>query len=191
MPWFEPCASNGYTKFLTNPQLRDNKWIVSDNYLQSLLLAYRQGYINAGGPDYEDSDDRLLNTLAEACIGSTSDAAALGRDHAARDIRAGQDAHPQSLSPGGVIPATPATGAIPPVIQTVAAVDTNAGVVYSNPQGQPGENPTFSPSVTYGGPSIASGPANAGQASGFALPKLPWLLIGAAAVAFYVLTKKG
>jgi hypothetical protein len=189
MPWFEPCASNGYTKFLTNPQLRDNKWIVSDEYLQSLLRAFRQAYVNAGGPDYEDSDDRLLNTLAEACVGSTSGAADLGRAQAATDIRAGQDAHPQSLSPGGSIPVTPPTGALP-TVQTLAPVDTNVGLVYTNPQGQPGENPTFAPSVTYGGPSIASGPSNAGQVQpgGF---QIPWLLIGVGAVALYMFTRKG
>ena len=159
MPWYQPCVSSGYSKFLTDPSVREDRFIVSDTYIQSLLNAYRQGYVNAGGPDYEDSDELLLDTLASACVGGTSDAAALGRTHAERDRAAGQEYHESSHVPGGSIPLTPPTGAPPPPATEAT------GTVYApqgQPQGQPGDygylggSPvTYSPSTS--GPSGAFG----------------------------------
>lgn len=196
MPWFEPCASHGYTKFLENPSLREDRFVVSDTYLQALLQSYRQGYVNAGGPDYEDSDSILLDTLAENCVGSTSGAAALGEQQAAADIASGQTYHPQSLSSVGTIPSTPSTGAI----DTMATVYTTG----TSPAGQPsGEHytgaPIIAPSPATSGPASAFGygPLGAGttvSGSGGILGQgsgIPWLLILAAAAGVYFLTRKG
>lgn len=187
MPWYEPCASNGYSKFYSAPQLREDRFIVSDNYLQALCRAYRQAYTNAGGPDYEDSDDVLLDILASNCVGGTSDAASLGERHAQRDRDAGQDYHPPSLPMGGAIPSTPPTGVILPT-QT-----QEPGTVYTavtNPQGQPGENPVFSPSISLQAPGTSPSAPTGGFVPS-STGKIPWLLIAAAGAALYFFTRKG
>jgi hypothetical protein len=190
MPWFEPCASHGYTKFLQNPSLRQDRFVVSDDYLASLLLAYRQGYVNAGGPDYEDTDELLLDRLSANCVGNTSGAAAMGAADARADRAAGQDAHPQSLSPGGAIPATAPIN--PPPVPT----GQESGVVFSNIQGQPSENITMpyvpsSPGAASGAGGIggAGGAGGAGGSGGsFSLP--PWLIWVAIAGAAYFVWKE-
>lgn len=192
MPWYQVCSNRGYTKFYSNPELREDRWIVSDAYLQSLLTAYRQGYKNAGGPDYEDSDDRLLDILAENCVGGASDAASLGARDAARDKAAGQEYHTESLSPGGAIPETAPIGTPSTTIYTTQG--------NTNPVGQPtgyvGGSLGAEPSNATSGPSSAFGYGVSGVGSGGGGGLLgggggiPWLLILAIGAGIYFLTRK-
>jgi hypothetical protein len=188
MPWFEPCANLGYTKFLTNPDLRQDRWIVSDTYLQALLSAYRQGYTNAGGPDFEDSDDVLLDKLAANCVSSTSAAASLGQQDAGADVSAGQTVHTSGYTAGATIGPTPATG----------TPEANA-TVYTKPtlQGQPLQ-PTMMEPTMFGAPSMASGGGALTSFSGSGGGPSPtiagipfnWLLLAAAALGAWLLLRE-
>jgi len=168
--------------------------VVSDAYLQSLLTAYRQAYINSGGPDYEDSDQPLLDLFSARNIVDTSGAAGLGREQAVIDKAAGQDAHVQSLAPGGGIPIT-APKDVPPVINTVTS--GGDGVAFLSLGGLPtmggsaAPNPTAAGFVATSGGSLFGGGAtpNGGTSSGIA--GIPWLLIAGIAAAAYFLWKGG
>lgn len=193
MPWYEPCSRFGYSKFYSNPSLRTDSAVVSDEYLQSLVRAFRQGYVNAGGPDYEDSDSNLLDHLAENCVSSTSAAAALGASQARQDKAAGQDYHPQSIAPSSApIAPTPSTGNAEHMA-TVFAQPTN-------PQGQPMANPVMPPPqvISFGDPASAAGGAGGvggaggaggGGGAGGSLD-IPWWLIVAGLAGVYLLVNR-
>lgn len=161
--------------------------IVSDAYLQSLLTAYRQAYSNAGGPDYEDSDQPLLDKFAASGIVDTSGAAGLGRIDAAADEAAGQEAHSASLPPGGAIPVTAPKGT-PPIINTMTSGgDGQAFLTLSGLPTQGGSaapNPSAAGVVAAGGSPIGGG----GALGGGGIMGLPWLLVlGVGVAAWYVL----
>jgi len=162
--------------------------VVSDGYLQSMLTAFRQAYINAGGPDYEDSDQPLLDQLSAANIVDASGAAGLGRQQAAADKAAGQDAHPQSLSPGGAIPVTAPKGT-PPIINTMTSGgDARAFLTLD---GLPTQGGSAAPNPTAAGMFTSPiGGTSGGLLSG-GVAGIPWLLIiGVGAAAWYLLKGK-
>ena len=179
------------------PYYRGN--VVSDAYLQSLLLAYRQAYVNAGGPDYEDSDQPLLDKFAASGIVDTSGAAGLGRIDAAADIAAGQDAHPQSLSYGGSIPITAPTGtptAVPPIV--TASTSGGDAIGFLTLDGLPtgggsaAPNPTAAALVATGAlspiaPASTLGGLSSSSIGGFSLSTL--LLVGALGFGAWYLLK--
>jgi hypothetical protein len=166
--------------------------VVTDAYLQSLLTAFRQAYVNAGGPDYEDSDQPLLDLFAARGIVDTSGAAGAGRDQAAIDKAAGQEYHVQSLAPGGVIPTTapkvsPAT--VPPVINT--ATSGGDAVAFMTLSGLPTMGGSAAPQQGLA-PLIAAGASPitmGGSTGGGGIAGIPWLLIIGVAVAGWYLLK--
>lgn len=163
--------------------------VVSDAYLQSLLTAYRQAYSNAGGPDYEDSDQPLLDLFASRGIVDTSGAAGLGRTQAAEDKAAGQEVHALSLAPGGAIPVT-APKNPPPVINTVTTGGDGTAFLTLNGLptmgGSAAPNPQAASLFAAGGSPIGSGSGGGAFGTG-----IPWLLIlGVAAAAWYFLYGK-
>lgn len=162
--------------------------VVSDAYLQSLLTAYRQAYSNAGGPDYEDSDQPLLDAFSAAGIVDTSGAAGLGRNQAAADKAAGQEYHTASLAPGGAIPVTAPKGT-PPVINTMTSGGGQAFLSLDNLPtmgGSAAPNPQAASLFAAGGSPIGSGGGGGAFGTG-----IPWLLIlGVAAAAWYFLYGK-
>jgi hypothetical protein len=162
--------------------------IVSDAYLQSLLKAYRQAYINAGGPDYEDSDQPLLDAFSAAGIADTSGAAGMGRNQAAADKAAGQEARAQSLAPGGAIVATAPKGT-PPIINTMTSGgDARAFLTLDGLPtmgGSAAPNPLAAGFMANGGSPIGNG---GGLLSGGGIAGIPWLLIlGIGAAAWYLM----
>lgn len=163
---------------------------VSDAYLQSMLLAYRQAYINAGGPDYEDGDQNLLDKFSAAGIVDASGAAGLGRADAAADKAAGQEYHPQSLSAGGAIPSTAAKNT-PAVINTMTTGgDARAFLTLDGLPtmgGSAAPNQGAAALIAAGGTPISSGSSSLFSNAG----GTPWLLIiGVAAAAWYLLKGK-
>lgn len=162
--------------------------VVSDAYLQSLLTAYRQAYSNAGGPDYEDSDQPLLDKFAASGIVDTSGAAGLGRIDAAADLAAGQEFHTASLAPGGAIPVT-APKNPPPIINTVTT--GGDGQAFLTLNGLPTMGGSAAPNPQAAGLFAASGSPIGGSGGGAFGTGIPWLLIiGVAAAAWYFLKGK-
>ena len=51
---------------------------VSDDYLQGLIEAYRDGYKKAGGEHVEDGDQPIIDELTDATVVTPMGAAALG-----------------------------------------------------------------------------------------------------------------
>jgi len=149
MPWYQPGAVRGYTKFYdesSDPD-REDRFIVSDAFLAGLVNSYRQAYANAGGPNVEDTDALILDVLAQAWVTSNTDAAALGTQAAEADLAAGQavEAAPGAYStPGQAIPA-----------QTETYQEQATIYARSQPQGQT----TGTSGVAQAPSSATSGPA--------------------------------
>ena len=166
--------------------------VVTDEYLQALLLAYRAAYTNAGGPDYEDSDQPLLDKFSSRGIVDTSGAAGLGREDAAADIANKQEVHAPSIGYGVAIPPTPAMQP-PPVINTVTtggdavAFATLSGLPTT--QGSVYPNAGMAPVIAAGGTPIGMGGGLFGASSGGGIPWLLIIAIGGAA--WFLFSQKG
>ena len=165
---------------------------VSDAYLQGMLLAYRQAYINAGGPDYEDSDQNLLDKFSSRGIVDNSGAAGLGREDAAADKAAGQEAHAQSLSAGGAVNLATAPKNVPPIINTMTTGgDARAFLTLDGLPtmgGSAAPNQSAAALIAAGGSPITSGGSSLFGGSGGGTP---WLLIvGIGIAAWYLLKGK-
>ena len=61
---------------------------VSDDYLQGLIAAYRNGYEAAGGTDVEDGDQPIIDDLAAHDVTTDPHANLLGRYDARQEQRA-------------------------------------------------------------------------------------------------------
>jgi len=174
MPWYQPGAVNGYSKFYANPELREDRWIVSDAWGAALELSYIQAYVNAGGPDYEDTGSILFDHFAANAITTNQQAAELGRADALRDIQTNQTAHPDTtVQPGGSIPEQGPTGA-PPVINT--ATSGGEGVAFLSLNGLPTSGGSAAPNAMAAG--YASAPFRpAATGSGFSLSTIVILAV--------------
>jgi hypothetical protein len=161
MAWYQPGVLNGYSKFYTetNDPDREDRFGVSDAYLDGLLLAFRQAYVNAGGPDFEDTDSILLDRFAARGITTNTEAAAYGREEAAADLAAGQEVHAStSILPGGAIPVTAPMQVVE--IQTAGSTRA-AGIITgsgSMPIGQPAFGGVATPAPQLSGGTPSSSP---------------------------------
>lgn len=103
MPWYQPGVSRGYSRFydVSGDPDREDRWIVSDAYLFMLEDAYRRAYVNAGGPDYDDTSANTFDYLAANNVSTAEQAAQLGAQNGRADKAAGvQEFHVPSIAPG-------------------------------------------------------------------------------------------
>jgi hypothetical protein len=218
MPWYQPCATRGYSKFydgtpqgntmtqaeraaagIPDDPDRVAQWEVTDEYLNALERAFHQGQFDAGIDNVEDTSSRVFDFLAENCIDNTEAAYRLGRAQTNPDPGG-------SIDPNYSNPATNTPGVIPdtPIARPAPAPGGDMSAVYgasSTPAGQPlqptgGGSAGWSPQPAGGlfGPSpLSSNTGYTGSASGVLSPAggrgINWLLIAAVAAAAWFLLK--
>jgi hypothetical protein len=155
------------------------------DYYQGLLASFRQGYVDAGGPDFEDSDAPVLTRFREQGVASNAQAYALGERDAARDRATGAMDNP---TPGWVI-GTPIPADVP-IGSTPRRDDAETIALWQRSTGA-------APSPATSGPPGPFGYASSPEASGYLRrgatstifgldPMLVGLLVVAAGVAYYL-----
>lgn len=195
LPWYQPCATRGYSKFYDQESDPDRalQFEVTDGYLAALEKAFHQGQFDAGITNVEDTSRNVFDFLAENCVETTEAAYRLGR--AQKDMDPGG-----SVDPGYMDPSVNTPGAIP-----TTPVKQDMSVVYgvNNPSGQPaqpsgGGTTPWSPQPSGGtfGPSpLASGFAGGGGTAGGAVMGstagggINWMLVLLAAGAAWFLLR--
>lgn len=210
MPWYQPCATRGYSKFYdqgsgepgtpTDPD-RAVQYEVTDEYLNALERAFHQGQYDAGITNVEDTSAIVFDFLAENCITDTEAAYRLGK--AQKDQDPGGSVDPNYLDPSvnrpGFVEPTPARQDMSTVYGTTAtpegqpAAPAGGGSAGWSPQpigGTAGPSPMASSFTAGGGVSAGGGGVSAGLSFGKS-GGINWLLIAAVAVGAYFLLKKG
>lgn len=190
MPWYQPGASRGYSKFYDQgsndpDRIAGSAYVASDAYLSGLITAHNQAILDAGGREYDSSDALTLDSLAEAGVTTTSEAAAIGYAKGTEQYRAEVL---QRQKQG--IAAPPAPTKPPPTIMTMGTSGGDAvgflsldGLPTSGGSAQP--NPLAAGFVAQSSLSpFSPGPSAKG---GFSLTTL--LLIGAIGVGGWYLLK--